>query len=120
MTLTITLEKAALEAFRTLGHRPEEMIKILRSFSADIELTEPEQLVSLVTGDFTRIAATDGDTKGMLSAAPAAIVGAILSMVLLHACRCASVEHVPARSTMIRPCRSVTSQVLRSFGSMRT
>ena len=82
--------QAAAEAFKTLGSRPEEMIKAfrqlqhiphgsnpdqffpviaatLRSAAADIELAKVEQLGGLATAIFERIAATDGDTKGVFS-----------------------------------------------------
>lgn len=86
----------ALAAFRTLGHRPEEMIKslrqlqlhvpagsnpdvylpviaaTLRSAAADIELAKVEQLGSLALAIFERIAATDGDAKGIFSVDAAA------------------------------------------------
>lgn len=86
----------ALAAFRTLGNRPEEMIKALRqlqlhvpagsdpdiylpviaatlrSSAADIELAKVEQLGSLAMAIFERIAGTDGDAKGIFSADAAA------------------------------------------------
>lgn len=86
----------ALAAFRTLGNRPEEMIKALRqlqlhrppgsdpdsylpviaatlrSSAADIELAKVEQLGSLAMAIFERIAGTDGDAKGIFSAEAAA------------------------------------------------
>ena len=80
----------AVDAFKTLGNRPEEMIKAirqlqhipqgshpddffpviaatLRSAAADIELAKVEQLGGLAIAIFERIAATDGDTKGVFS-----------------------------------------------------
>lgn len=93
---------AALAAFRTLGNRPEEMLKALRqlqlhappgsdpdtslmliaaalrSAAADIELTKVEQLGSLATAIFERIAATDGDAKGIFSTEAAADYSKIL------------------------------------------
>jgi hypothetical protein len=86
----------AVQAFRTLGHRPEELIKALRqlhlnlppgsdpdaylpviastlrSAAADIELAKVEQLGSLASAIFARIAASDGDAKGIFSAEAAA------------------------------------------------
>lgn len=82
--------EVAAEAFKMLGNRPEEMIKAfrqlqhippgsnpdeffpviaatLRSAAADIELAKVEQLGGLATAIFERIAATDGDTKGVFS-----------------------------------------------------
>lgn len=82
--------QVAVEAFKTLGNRPEEMIKAfrqlqhippgsnpdaffpviaatLRSAAADIELAKVEQLGGLATAIFERIAATEGDTKGVFS-----------------------------------------------------
>jgi hypothetical protein len=88
-----------LEAFRTLGHRPEEMIKALRqlqqhrsvgshadeflpivaatlrSTAADLELAKVEQMGSLATEVFARIANSDGDAKGLFSAEAAADYG---------------------------------------------
>lgn len=88
--------QAAVEAFRTLGNRPEEIIKALRQLqlhlpaggnpddylpivastlrasAADIELAKVEQLGSLATAIFERIAGTDGDAKGVFSAEAAA------------------------------------------------
>lgn len=83
---------AAVQAFRTLGHRPEELLKALRqlhlnlprdsdpdaylpviastlrSAAADIELAKVEQLGSLAGAIFARIAASEGDAKGIFSA----------------------------------------------------
>ncbi len=86
-----TLE-VAIQAFGTLGNRPEEMLKALRhlnrhlpsgsnpdehlsviaatlrSGAADIELMKVEQLGRLATAIFERIASTDGDARGVFSA----------------------------------------------------
>lgn len=91
----------ATNAFATLGHRPEEMIKALRllqstlqtaiedgvadanvhlpviaatlrSSAADIELTKVEQLGSLAIAVFERIVSADGETRGLFSADAAA------------------------------------------------
>jgi hypothetical protein len=93
---TLPSIKGAVSAFRTLGHRPEELLKALRhlqrhmplggnpdehlsviaatirSTAADIELMKVEQLGSLATAVFERIAATDGDARGVFSAEAAA------------------------------------------------
>jgi hypothetical protein len=85
-------EAVAVDAFRTLGNRPEEMIKALRqlqwnlpagsnpddylpivaatlrSAAADIELAKVEGLGSVALAVFARIAAADGDAKGLFSA----------------------------------------------------
>lgn len=89
----------ANQAFATLGHRPEEMLKALRqlrlhlpagaraddhlpviaatlrSTGADLELTKIEQLGSLAGAIFERIAATDGDARGVFSAEAVAAYG---------------------------------------------
>ncbi|GAA0834950.1 MAG: ATPase [Cupriavidus sp.] len=86
----------AVQAFETLGHRPEEMIKALRqlhfhlppdsnpdehlpmiattlrSAAADIELMKLEQLGGLATAIFDRIASAEGDARGLFSADAAA------------------------------------------------
>jgi hypothetical protein len=86
----------AIQAFETLGNRPEEMLKALRqllrhlppganpdehlpviaatlrSTAADMELMKVEQLGRLATAIFERIAATEGDTRGLFSAEAAA------------------------------------------------
>nr|WP_308606846.1 ATP-binding protein [Massilia sp. DJPM01] len=86
----------ALAAFRTLGHRPEELMKALRQVqlhtppganpdgylpvvaatlraaAADIELAKVEQLGSLAAAIFEKIAATEGDAKGIFSIEAAA------------------------------------------------
>lgn len=82
----------AIQSFSTLGNRPEEMLSALRqlrhslpqgadpdqylpviaatlrSMAADIELIKVEQLGGLATAIFERIAATDGDARGVFSA----------------------------------------------------
>ncbi len=86
----------AIQAFRTLGNRPEEMLKALRQLrrhlppggnpdehlpviaatlratAADMELMKVEQLGGLATAIFERIASTDGDARGVFSAEAAA------------------------------------------------
>ncbi|MES2264929.1 MAG: ATP-binding protein [Pseudomonadota bacterium] len=86
----------ALAAFRSLGHRPEELMKALRQVqlhtpaganpdtylpvvaatlraaAADIELAKVEQLGSLAIAIFEKIAAIDGDVKGIFSSESAA------------------------------------------------
>lgn len=86
----------ATQAFKTLGNRPEEMIKALRqlltgspmsvdpntqlpviagtlrSMAADIELMKVDQLGSLAQAVFGRIAGSEGDAKGLFSADAAA------------------------------------------------
>jgi len=88
--------EVAIEAFRSLGSRPEEIIKAirqlqlhlpngsnpddylpviaatLRSTAADIELSKVEQLGGLAVTIFERIAASDGHAKGIFSADAAA------------------------------------------------
>ena len=88
--------EVALAAFRALGHRPEELMKALRQVqlhtptgaspdgylpiiaatlraaAADIELAKVEQLGSLAVAIFEKIAATDGDAKGIFSIEAAA------------------------------------------------
>jgi hypothetical protein len=83
--------EVATQAFRTLGARPEEMLRALRelrallppggdpdaflrviagtlrSTAADVELMKVEQLGSLATAVFERIAGVDGDAKGLFS-----------------------------------------------------
>jgi hypothetical protein len=92
----IPSQVAAQQAFQTLGHRPEELMKALlqvqlhtppgadpdtylpvvastlRSAAADIELAKIEQLGGLATAIFERIASTDGDATGIFSADAAA------------------------------------------------
>lgn len=91
--------QAALEAFRTLGNRPEELLRALRqlhihlpagadpdttlaiiaatlrSSMADIELAKVEQLGGLASAIFERIASTDGDARGIFSVEAAADYG---------------------------------------------
>ncbi len=86
----------ATQAFATLGNRPKEMLKALghlsrhlppganpdehlpviaatlRSTAADIELTNVEQLGGLATAIFERVAASDGDVRGVFSSEAAA------------------------------------------------
>lgn len=80
----------AIAGFDTLGNRPEELIRAirqlqhipegsapdamfpviaatLRSTAADIELAKVEQIGSLATAIFERIAAVDGDARGIFS-----------------------------------------------------
>lgn len=88
--------EVAFQAFRTLGSRPEEMIRALRqlihnlpagkeaddilpviastlrSAAADIELTKVEELGSLAQAIFDRIAAVEGDARGIFSTEAAA------------------------------------------------
>jgi len=80
--------EAAIEAFDTLGNRPEEMLKALRqllqqegepdvflpviastlrSAAASIELEKVEQLGSLAQAVFNKIASTEGDARGIFS-----------------------------------------------------
>lgn len=82
---------ATTEAFKTLGSRPEELIRALRqlllnspkdkdpdeilpviastlrSAAADVELMKVEELGSLAQAIFDRIAATDGNARGVFS-----------------------------------------------------
>lgn len=89
----------AAQAFRTLGSRPEEMIRALRqllmlqhpddekknpdeilpviaatlrSAAADNELSKVEELGTLAQAIFDRIASTDGDARGVFSTEAAA------------------------------------------------
>lgn len=89
----------AAQAFKTLGSRPEEMIRALRqllmlqhpgdekknpdeilpviaatlrSAAADNELSKVEELGTLAQAIFDRIASTDGDARGVFSAEAAA------------------------------------------------
>jgi hypothetical protein len=86
----------AMQAFQTLGHRPEDMLRALRqlalhlparakadthlpviaatlrSTAADTELMKVEQLGGLATAVFDRIAASDGEARGLFSAEAAA------------------------------------------------
>ncbi len=94
--------ETATRAFRTLGSRPEEMIKALRqlhfhlppssdpdehlpviantlrSTAADVELMKLEQLGGLATAIFDRIASSDGDARGLFSAEAAAAYSAAI------------------------------------------
>ncbi len=84
--------QVAIDAFRALGNRPEEMIRALRQLelhtspggtpdlmlpviattlrlaAADVELAKVEQMGALALAIFERIAGADGDAKGMFSA----------------------------------------------------
>jgi hypothetical protein len=85
----------AVQAFTTLGSRPEELLRALRQLShlppgaqpdehlpviaatlrsaaADVELMKVEQLGGLATAIFERIAAANGDARGVFSADAAA------------------------------------------------
>ncbi|MBP0628345.1 AAA family ATPase [Cupriavidus sp. AcVe19-1a] len=92
----------AVQAFRALGNRPEEMIKALRqlhfhlpsgsnpdehlpviantlrSTAADLELMKLEQLGGLATAIFDRIACAEGDARGLFSGESAAAYSAAL------------------------------------------
>jgi hypothetical protein len=92
----------ATQAFRTLGARPEEMLRALRelrslmpaggdpdaflpviagtlrSTAADVELMKVEQLGVLATAVFERVAGANGDTKGLFSAEALAGYGAVV------------------------------------------
>ncbi|WP_432262231.1 AAA family ATPase [Cupriavidus sp. TMH.W2] len=94
--------EVAVQAFHTLGSRPEEMIKALRqlhfhlppgsdpdehlpviantlrSTAADLELMKLEQLGGLATAIFNRIALSDGDARGLFSAEAAAAYSAAI------------------------------------------
>jgi hypothetical protein len=80
--------EVAIEAFNTLGNRPEEMLKALRqlmqqegdpdlflpviastlrSAAASIELEKVELLGSLAQAIFNKIASTEGDARGIFS-----------------------------------------------------
>jgi hypothetical protein len=89
---TLPSVAVTVQAFRTLGNRPEEMLKALRqlnrhlpqganpdehlpviaatlrSTAADIELMKVEQMGTLATAIFERIAAAEGDARGVFSA----------------------------------------------------
>ena len=82
---------AATQAFRTLGARPEELLRprrelralltyrgepdaylsviagTLRSTAADVEIMKVEQLGALAMAVFERVAGADGDLKGLFS-----------------------------------------------------
>jgi len=98
LAMTVKKEKlpsleTAIEAFNTLGNRPEEMLKALRqllqqdgdpdlflpviastlrSAAASIELEKVEQLGSLAQAIFNKIAAAEGDARGIFSTDAAA------------------------------------------------
>lgn len=98
LALTVKREKlpsleVAIDAFDTLGNRPEEMLKALRqllqqegepdvflpviastlrSAAASIELEKVEQLGSLAQAIFNKIASTEGDARGIFSTDAAA------------------------------------------------
>jgi len=83
--------EVATQAFRTLGARPEEMLRALRelrvllppggdpdaflpviagtlrSTAADVEIMKVEQLGALAVTVFERVAGADGDAKGLFS-----------------------------------------------------
>lgn len=93
LAMTVKKEKlpsieAAIEAFNTLGNRPEEMLKALRqllqqdgepdvflpviastlrSAAASIELEKVEQLGSLAQAIFNKIASAEADARGVFS-----------------------------------------------------
>lgn len=95
--------QVATEAFRTLGARPEELLRALRelrnllppggdpdaflpviagtlrSTAADMELMKVEQLGALAVAVFERIAAAEGDAKGLFAADALAAYGWALS-----------------------------------------
>jgi len=87
----------ANQAFRTLGNRPEEFLRALRmqvsrsqgggedpdivlpivastmrAMAAEVELTRVEEMGGLAKAIFEKIAATEGEAKGIFSAAAAA------------------------------------------------
>lgn len=98
LAMTVIKEKlpsleVAIDAFDTLGNRPEEMLKALRqllqqegepdlflpviastlrSAAASIELEKVEQLGSLAQAIFNKIASTEGDARGIFSTDAAA------------------------------------------------
>lgn len=88
--------EVADQAFKTLGHRPEEFLHALRlqisrsqglnadpdvalpivastmrAMAAEVELTRVEEMGGLAKAIFEKIAAADGDAKGIFSAAAA-------------------------------------------------
>lgn len=93
---TLPSPAVATQAFKTLGSRPEEMLRALRqlglhlplgadpnehlpviaatlrSTAADIELTKVDQLGSLAIAIFERIASTEGEARGVFSGEAAA------------------------------------------------
>lgn len=89
--------EVANQAFRTLGNRPEEFLRALRmqvsrcqggnegpdvvlpivastmrAMAAEVELTRVEEMGGLAKAIFEKIAATEGEAKGIFSAAAAA------------------------------------------------
>lgn len=88
---TLPSQEVATQAFRTLGARPEELLRALRelrsllppggdpnaflpviagalrSAAADVEIMKVEQLGALAMALFERIAGADGDVKGLFS-----------------------------------------------------
>jgi hypothetical protein len=92
-------QQVATEAFRTLGARPEELLRALRelrallpaggdpdeflpviagtlrSAAADVELMKVEQLGGLAMAVFARVASAGGDAKGLFSAEALAAYG---------------------------------------------
>ncbi|MCZ2497783.1 AAA family ATPase [Xylophilus sp. Kf1] len=90
----------ASEAFRTLGHRPEEMIRALRQLqqqqpgdadrflpviaatlkgaAADVELRKIEDLGVLAGAIFSRIASASGDATGLFGAEALAAYAAVM------------------------------------------
>lgn len=91
--------EVATQAFRTLGARPEEMLRALRELSlllppggnpdsylpviagtlrsaaADVEITKVEQLGALAMAVFQRIANNVGDARGVFAAEALAVYG---------------------------------------------
>jgi hypothetical protein len=89
---TLPGHRAATQAFRTLGARPEEMLRALRelalnlpaggdpdmflpviaatlrSTTADVELMKVEQLGALAVAVFERVAGAEGDVRGLYAA----------------------------------------------------
>jgi hypothetical protein len=94
--------EVATQAFRTLGARPEEMLRALRelrslmpaggdpdaflpviagtlrSTAADIELMKVEQIGVLATAVFERVAGADGEAKGLFSGEAVAGYGGVV------------------------------------------
>jgi hypothetical protein len=94
--------EVATQAFRTLGARPEEMLRALRelrslmpaggdpnaflpviagtlrSTAADVELMKVEQIGVLATAVFERIAGADGEAKGLFSGEALARYGGVV------------------------------------------
>ncbi len=87
---------AAVQAFKTLGNRPEELLKAfrqvafhtpegtspdtilpvvavtLRSTAADVDLVKLDRIGALATAIFDKIACSDGDAKGLFAVEAAA------------------------------------------------